>query len=143
MNKRSEAAVFTSSAAILLFFLSTILMQNPYITYKGEITVDNTEYNFTEELNPLGRAYLGENRVEILTNRSLKKVLVTCNHEKIHLLFPDYKHPDPLPENLSEDPVYRLADHTRLPVCREAVLKAYHRQTGEPFFFIKVFRTTS
>jgi len=143
MKNGSEAAFLVSSVGLLLFLFSIVSLQNPHVSYEGEITVDDTEYNFTERLSPLGRAYFGENRVDIQTNRPIKKVLVTCNHEKIHLLFPDYRHPDPLPENLSEDPVYRLEDHTRLPVCRNAVLKAYHRQTNEPFFFINLFRTRS
>lgn len=62
------------------------------------------------------RIFHGSNRVFIEANRSRSSILQSCNHEMLHVKYPDVDH-----DNYSlkeDDPIYSRADDVLMPRCR-------------------------
>jgi len=140
MNKTDALFFFfilTGSLVLLYtgYSNTTETGQTLKIVFQGEIQRQNKTFVFNQNLSTLGKARFKDETVFIKSGRTKRKVLKTCNHEMIHLLFPEYRHPEQLPENILEDPVYRLAEYTELPVCNNVINTVLKKQAekSNPF----------
>lgn len=99
------------------------------ITFDFVETVEGTSFDSYEDGESLvGYSFPDDSLIEIKKGLRARKMDKICNHEMLHLMFPNFSHPKG--DAKFDDPIFTLDEKIDLRICNSIVKRAVQRSSS-------------